>query len=500
MPLANHRTRLVPDRVKRLMKDIDQIDVSIFEGIAATRSPALDKALPRLTDVADHSVLWLGVAGALGLSRDRRAKRAAVRGVVSIAATSLIANQLAKRTNRRARPSVASVPVVRLSRKLPSSASFPSGHAASAAAFATAVGLELPVLSLPLRALAGLVGLSRISTGAHYPSDVAAGWLLGTAVAQVGARLVPPAEPPSAVQRPDLLQLTERPTGDGVVLVVNPASHSGEGERVLDKVREELPDLEVVKLTEDSDIDRVMRESAARAAVLAVAGGDGTVRAAAQAARQEQVPLAVFPAGTFNHFAKDAWSYPLRAAITAVKRGTAAKVDLAYLNDRLFLNTASIGVYTDFVAIRERNEQRIGKPLAALYAGLRTLVRSRPITVRVDDRTVRVDLLFLGNSEYEPHGFAPSFRERLDDGLIDLRMLDASGLGATLTILASLLTGQLGRHNRYHEIHAPSLQIEIVRGGPVRIARDGELGEEADVLDLRVDRRALTVYRHDGAF
>ncbi|WP_446666273.1 phosphatase PAP2 family protein [Flexivirga sp. B27] len=484
--------------IRRIAGDIDDLDVSIFEGIAAARGPLLDKVLPRLTDAADHSVLWFGIAGALGLSRDRRAKRAALRGVVTIAATSLLANQVAKRTNRRVRPSVAALPISRLSRRLPVSTSFPSGHAASAAAFATAVGTEMPVLSLPLRALAGLVGLSRISTGAHYPSDVAAGWLLGTAVAEVGARLVPPAEPPAAIRRPDVIQLEERPTGAGVLLVVNPASHSGEGKRVLEKVRDELPDVEVVELTEDVDVDAVMRESASRAAVLGVAGGDGTVRTAATAARAADVPLAVFPAGTFNHFAKDASSYPLRAAITAVKNGTAAKVDLAYLNDELFLNTASVGAYTDFVAIRERNEKRIGKPLSAVYAGLRTLVRSRPITVRVDDRTSTVDLLFLGNSEYQPHGFAPSFRERMDDGLLDLRMLDASGFGATLTILLALLTGQLGRHGRYREIHAPTLQIEVLRGGPVCIARDGELGEEADVLQLRVDRRALTVLRHDG--
>lgn len=488
------------DRLKRIMQDVDNLDVSIFEGIATTHSPILDKVMPRLTDAADHSVLWLGVAGALGLSRDRRAKRAALRGVVSIAATSLIANQVAKRTNRRPRPSIASVPVTRLSRHLPTSTSFPSGHAASAAAFATAVGLEMPALSVPLRGLAAMVGLSRVSTGAHYPSDVLAGWLLGTAVAGVGGRIVPPAEPPSAVQRADVIQLEAKPTGSGVVLVVNPASHRGEGERVLAKVREELPDAEVVQLTNDSDVDAVMRESASRAEVLGVAGGDGTVRTAAAAAREADVPLAVFPAGTFNHFAKDAWTFPLRAAITAVKKGTAAKVDLAYLNDKLFLNTASVGAYTDFVAIRERNEKRVGKPLAALYAGVRTLLRSQPITVRVDDRTAKVDLLFLGNSEYQPHGFAPSFRERMDDGLLDLRMLDASGFGATLTILTSMLTGQLGRHKRYHEIHAPSLQIEVLQGGPVRIVRDGELGELGDLLDLRVDRRALTVYRDERAY
>lgn len=486
--------------LKRIGDDIGDIDVSVFEAIASAHSPLLDKVMPRLTNVADHSVLWLGIAGVLGLSRDRRAKRAALRGVVSIAATSLIANQVAKRTNQRGRPSLASVPINRLSRRMPTSSSFPSGHAASAAAFATAVGQELPALSLPLRVLAGLVGFSRISTGAHYPSDVVGGWLLGTVIAEAGAHVVPPAQPPSAIRRPSVIQLEPRPTGAGLVLVVNPASHSGEGERVLAKVRRQLPDAEVVELTQDSDIEQVMRDSASRAEVLGVAGGDGTVATAAQAARDADVPLAVFPAGTFNHFAKDAGTYPLHTAITAIQRGTAAKVDLAYLDDRLFLNTASIGVYTDFVAIRERYESRIGKPLAALYAGLRTLLRPHPLTVRVDDTTSEVDLLFLGNGEYEPEGFAPSFRERMDDGLLDLRMLDASGLGAKPSILVALLTGRLARNKRYREIHAPSLRIEVLRGGSARVARDGELGETTDVLVLRVDRRALTVFRHEGAF
>jgi undecaprenyl-diphosphatase len=94
----------------------------------------------------------------------------------------------------------------------------------------------------------------------------------------------------------------------------------------------------------------------------AVAGGDGTVQRAAVAAMNAGIPLAVLPAGTFNHFAKDLGMYPLRTAIGALHAGTVAKVDLGEVNGRVFVNTASVGAYTDFVAIRERNEKRIGKP------------------------------------------------------------------------------------------------------------------------------------------
>ncbi|PRC50276.1 phosphoesterase, partial [Mycobacterium sp. ITM-2017-0098] len=93
--------------------------------------------------------------------------------------------------------------------------------------------------------------------------------------------------------------------GKNVTAVINPASGSGTGARVLDEVREMLPQAEIVELTEDADVQEVLRSAAQRADVLGVGGGDGTVAAAAAIALEEGVPLAVFPAGTFNHFAKD---------------------------------------------------------------------------------------------------------------------------------------------------------------------------------------------------
>jgi undecaprenyl-diphosphatase len=71
---------------------------------------------------------------------------------------------------------------------MPASTSFPSGHSATAFAFATGVGHVLPSTAIPLRGLAAVVAYSRVHAGVHYPGDVVAGALIGTMLAQLTVR------------------------------------------------------------------------------------------------------------------------------------------------------------------------------------------------------------------------------------------------------------------------------------------------------------------------
>ena len=165
--------------------ELDQIDQAVYLAIAATPSPSLDFVLSRLTSAADHSKLWFAVAAALAL-KPGRPRRAALLGVASIGLASATANLVGKTLLRRARPdrTVVDLPAGRIVR-MPGSTSFPSGHSASAFAFAAAVGDELPVAWLPLHALAAAVSYSRVHTGVHFPGDVLAGSVLGTGAAVV---------------------------------------------------------------------------------------------------------------------------------------------------------------------------------------------------------------------------------------------------------------------------------------------------------------------------
>lgn len=169
---------------REVLEQARSIDEAVYGAIASTPTPALDGSLARLSDAANHSKVWLAIAGALAIAGGARGRRAAIEGVAAIGLASATANLIGKNLADRARPSRLSgeegFPEARLV-EMPGSSSFPSGHSASAYAFSHAVGARIPMLALPLEALAALVAYSRVHTGVHYPGDVVAGVLLGSA-------------------------------------------------------------------------------------------------------------------------------------------------------------------------------------------------------------------------------------------------------------------------------------------------------------------------------
>lgn len=230
---------------------------------------------------------------------------------------------------------------------------------------------------------------------------------------------------------------------------------------------------------------------------LGVVGGDGTVNAAAVLAAESGLPLAVFPGGTLNHFATDLGLPTLKSTADAVEAGCGGAVDLGRVTGdgpgMYFLNTFSIGVYAELVRAREAREARLGKWPALCTGLLRVLADGAPNEVNIDGQRRRLWLLFAGNSRYEPAGFAPSYRRSLDDGLLDIRIVDGRHPFARTRLITAFLTGTLARSRVYQATTATRLRIDAV--GPMGdYTRDGEVSPSAGTLILDKSPRALTVY------
>ncbi|HEX5400983.1 MAG TPA: phosphatase PAP2 family protein [Pseudonocardiaceae bacterium] len=476
---------------------IGAIDRRVMSEVARTDSVLLDQVLPTLGRSANYGRLWLGVAGALAATRNRSARRGALRGLVALSLASAVANVVSKQVVGRARPAVDLTPLARRLVKAPRTTSFPSGHSASAAAFTTGVVLESPLLGVPVAALAAAVAGSRVAVGAHYPSDVVAGVSLGVAAGLLTRWWWPltpqgPAES-GAPSRP----VPAEPTGQGLVLVTN-AKAGTSHDAVLRVLADELPAAEIVIASPDDDLPTVIEDAARRCSVLGVAGGDGTINLAARIAAGKDVPLLVVPAGTLNHFARDLGVDTAADAIMALRAGQAVRVDLGTAGDQVFVNTSSIGLYVDLVRFREHWEGRLGKWPAMLVGLVHILRHAAPQDMVVDGELRQLWMLYAGNCRYQPIGFAPTHRSRLDDGLLDVRIVDATERFARTRIVLAVLTGTL----RWCPAYQPSVRSDLVvaaTDGTIELSVDGEVTEVASRIELAKAPGALRVYRPAGA-
>ncbi|MFJ8163174.1 bifunctional phosphatase PAP2/diacylglycerol kinase family protein [Streptomyces sp. NPDC096136] len=500
-----------------------QWDRRLFDAVARRHWPAAERALPALGRAANHGVLWGGIAVALTALGTPRTRKAALRGAASLALASATVNTVGKWTVRRPRPLLEGVPPVRQPAVPPWTTSFPSGHSASAFAFTAGLALESPAWGAVVAPLAASVAFSRVYTGVHYPSDVAAGALLGVAAGFAvrglargvqQARAVPGDERPAA-------GVPALPDGAGLTVVVNTGAGTV-GAQVLDVLRERLPRAEVVECGGDA-LEAELAAAADRAAVLGVCGGDGTVNAAATAALRAGVPLAVFPGGTLNHFALDLGLVGPEDTCRAVAEGQAVRVAVGRFTPAAgaaadsgpgagsgpsgpaggtgggrgeggyFLNTFSFGVYPELLRHRLRWAPRIGGGPAALAAAWRVLRAERPVRLTLAGRPRSAWLLFAGNGTYHGSGPTPRRRDGLGEGLLDLRLVHGGGRPGP-RLLAAALAGPLTRSPAHVAVRVRRLHVsDIPPGTP--FAYDGEYAQAPPALVLDTLPDALPVYR-----
>jgi diacylglycerol kinase family enzyme len=291
-----------------------------------------------------------------------------------------------------------------------------------------------------------------------------------------------------------------------VAVILNAAagsSKSNNGESVPDRIRDLFAELgcdaSIHPLDGDSLTDTVRRAVEAGVDVVVAAGGDGTISSVARELADHEVPLGVLPVGTLNHFAKDAGiPLDLQDAVRTVVAGVATPIDVAEVNDILFLNNSSVGLYPALVRARDAWQEQTGhgKWTAMTLAGLRVLRRFPLLQVRLEADGVpirrRTPIVFVGNNEYQMDLFRQGSRACLNAGRLCLYIANCDRRWCIFRLFVRFLVGRLEQTRDFESRPASEVWIDH-RKRSLHVSIDGEVVRLQPPLHYRIRPLSLKV-------
>jgi diacylglycerol kinase family enzyme len=254
----------------------------------------------------------------------------------------------------------------------------------------------------------------------------------------------------------------------------------------------------IIDSPHESGAEAAFDRIAAEHDVLVAAGGDGTVSAVAAAVARAGKTLAIIPAGTLNHFARDAGiPTDLDKAIAVIAAGRERAFDVGVVNEHMFLNNVSLGSYPRMVHERDGLEERgRSRPVAAAIAIARTWWHLRKLTaaMSIDGREIvrRSPFIVVGNGSYVLSGFSLGQREEISDGRLSLYVAPSTGRIGVLSLPFRALSGRLEEYERFETICARKITATF-RHRRIETGIDGEVRVLESPLDFEVRRGALRV-------
>ena len=231
--------------------------------------------------------------------------------------------------------------------------------------------------------------------------------------------------------------------------------------------------------------------------IVAAAGGDGTISSVAALVKEAKLTLGVIPIGTLNHFAKDL-NIPITSdeAVQVIARGRSRLVDVGIVNDCLFINNSSIGLYPAAVQQRERLARLIGKWPAALIGLARALVKLRRyrVTLQVGHQELqrKTPFIFVGNNIYNLDNLGITNRKRLTGGKLCIYVVTTGSVWKLIRIFMHALLGRIDIERDFESFTAKKLGISTKRP-QLSVAHDGEVTVLDTPLQYRIEPAALRV-------
>ena len=247
-------------------------------------------------------------------------------------------------------------------------------------------------------------------------------------------------------------------------------------------------------------------QQASEVGVVVAAGGDGTLNAVAAQLMGTDIPMGIFPLGTFNYVAR-LLNIPLDLlkAAEVIATGKIREVHVAQINDHIYLNNASLGLYPLFIQRRELYNQRFGRfALNAYTSGLDVLIRDRKelkLEIEVDGKKypVKTPLIFFGNNQLQLAEMNLRIAESAAKGKVAGVVVAKSDKRTLFKMLWQLMRGNLDQAPDVYSFSADEVKIYSKRK-KLTVALDGEIVEMQPPLKISVRKNALKIMvPHDSA-
>jgi diacylglycerol kinase family enzyme len=265
------------------------------------------------------------------------------------------------------------------------------------------------------------------------------------------------------------------------VLLMNPWSGGGKVERFELVAEAERRGIEPVVLRPGDDLSLLAREAAGAAAVIGMAGGDGSQALVAQVAMEHCVDFVCVPAGTRNHLALDLGldRGDVVGALDAFSSGIERAIDLAFVNERVFVNNVSLGIYAEIVQSAAYRDAKVETAKTMLPELLGP--RAMPFDLRFrgpEHKQRSAQLLLVSNNPYVLDALVGAgSRPRMNTGMLGIVAVEVRDAAAAAKLVSLELLRQVRRFEGWDEWTSDTFQVDS--GSPVAADIDGE----AVVLD-----------------
>jgi diacylglycerol kinase family enzyme len=259
-----------------------------------------------------------------------------------------------------------------------------------------------------------------------------------------------------------------------------------------------------VEAVDGADICARVEKAVAKGPVV-VGGGDGTLGSAAAIVAKAGATLGILPLGTRNHLARELGiPMDLPGAAKVIAEGRKRKIDLSSVNDHVFVNNASIGMYPAMVRAREGLQKTHGIPkwIANIPAGWQTLgsLRHHRLRLTMDGaaKPIRTPLLFIGNNVYSLDIGKVGQRDALDDGKLSVFAVSPNSRTGLIAFGLRAMIGKSDAESDFAALGVCKTMQLSAHARTIDVAIDGEIVRLETPLKVKVLPGALEVFAPKG--